>query len=437
MNKLFLLVRCTAFRRNVLFLILVTLASTNLPAQQSQLPPPNYDEANAGTYTLPDPLRFNDGSPVRSADDWKRRRRAEVIELFAQHMYGRSPRPPQSLNYEVFDNDKTALGGKAIRKQVTIYYSAAKDGPKQEVLIYIPAAARKPVPVFLSISFPGNHTAANDPAVKLPVLWNSRTREKQQAAPETRGRNWEEVEKVLARGYAYATFHYQDIEPDFKGAYVHGIRPLFFKPGQTAPAEDDWGAIGAWGYGASRVMDYFEKDKDLDARRVALIGHSRLGKTAMWAGALDERFAMVISNCSGEGGASLMRRNFGETVRNLNANFPYWFSLNFQKYVDDVTKLPVDAHELIALIAPRPIYVTGAEEDQWADPKGEFLACVAAGPVYRLLGAQDLGTTEMPPLNQPIMRTIAFHYRTGKHAVTPYDWDQFLVFADRNLKPGR
>jgi hypothetical protein len=149
---------------------------------------------------------------------------------------------------------------------------------------------------------------------------------------------------------------------------------------------------------------------------------------------LDERFAMVISNCSGEGGASLMRRNFGETVRNLNANFPYWFSLSFQKYVDDVNKLPVDAHELIALIAPRPIYVTGAEEDQWADPKGEFLACVAAGPVYRLLGAQDLGTTEMPPLNQPIMRTIAFHYRTGKHAVTPYDWDQFLVFADRNLK---
>lgn len=434
MNKLFLLLRCTAFRRNLLFLILVTLASANLPAQQPQLPPPNYDEAKAGTYTLPDPLRFNDGSPVKSANDWKQRRRAEVIELFVQHMYGRSPRPPRSLNYEVFDNDQAALGGKAIRKQVAIYYSAAKDGPKQEVLIYIPAAARKPVPVFLSISFPGNHTAANDPAVKLPILWNSRTREKQQAAPETRGRNWEEVEKVLARGYAYATFHYQDIEPDFKEAYVHGIRPLFFKPGQTAPAEDDWGAIGAWGYGASRVMDYFEKDKDVDARRVALIGHSRLGKTAMWAGALDERFAMVISNCSGEGGASLMRRNFGETVRNLNANFPYWFSLSFQKYVDDVNKLPVDAHELIALIAPRPIYVTGAEEDQWADPKGEFLACVAAGPVYRLLGAQDLGTTEMPPLNQPIMRTIAFHYRTGKHAVTPYDWDQFLVFADRNLK---
>ena len=284
-------------------------------------------------------------------------------------MYGRSPRPPRSLNYEVFDSDQAALGGKAIRKQVMIYYSEKKDGPKQEVLIYIPTAARKPVPVFLSISFPGNHGAANDPAVKLPVLWNSRAREKQQAAPETRGRGWEDVEKVLARGYAYATFHYQDIEPDFNGGYIHGIRPLFFKAGQTEPAAADWGAIGAWGYGASRVMDYFEKDKDLDSKRVALIGHSRLGKTAMWAGALDERFAMVISNCSGEGGASLMRRNFGETVRNLNANFPYWFSVNFQKYVDQVDKLPVDAHELIALIAPRPIYVTGQKRTNGLIPK--------------------------------------------------------------------
>ena len=184
MNKLFLLVRRTAYRRNLLFLLLVTLASINLPAQQPQLPPPTTMKQRRVPTRLPDPLRFNDGSPVKSANDWKQRRRAEVIELFAQHMYGRSPRPPQSLNYEVFDSDQAALGGKAIRKQVAIYYSAAKDGPKQEVLIYIPAAARKPVPVFLSISFPGNHTAANDPAVKLPVLWNSRTREKQQARPK-------------------------------------------------------------------------------------------------------------------------------------------------------------------------------------------------------------------------------------------------------------
>ena len=181
-------------------------------------------------------------------------------------------------------------------------------------------------------------------------------------------------------------------------------------------------------------MDYREKDKDVDAKRVAIMGHSRLGKAVLWAGALDTRFAMVLSSCSGEGGASLAKRDYGETVTNLVDAFPYWFSANFQKYRGHTDQLPVDAHELIALIAPRPVYITGAEDDRWADPRGEFLACVAAGPVYRLLGAQDLGTTEMPALNQPIMHTIAYHIRTGKHAVTDFDWDQFLTFADANLR---
>jgi hypothetical protein len=181
-------------------------------------------------------------------------------------------------------------------------------------------------------------------------------------------------------------------------------------------------------------MDYLEKDKEIDPKRVAIMGHSRLGKTVLWAGAVDQRFAMVLSSCSGEGGASLARRNYGETVRNLVDAFPYWFCANFQKYADRADQLPVDAHELIALIAPRPVYVTGAEEDRWADPKGEFLACVAAGPVYRLLGARDLGTDQMPPRDQPLMGTIAYHIRAGGHAVTAFDWDQFLAFADRHLR---
>jgi hypothetical protein len=395
----------------------------------------NYDESKVGTYTLPDPLTFTNGRPVRTARDWKRRR-AELIDLFATNVYGHSPRAPKHISFDVFDVDAAALGGKAIRKQVTIYFSANKDGPREDVLIYIPAAARKPVPMILTLNFSGNQSVINDPGIKLSTIWDWKTHVKRQASEESRGHDKEfEVEKVLARGYGFATICYQNIEPDFNGGYVEGIRPLFFKPGQTEPAPDEWGAIGAWAYGLSRAMDYLEKDKGVDAKRVMIMGHSRLGKTVLWAGAIDTRFAMVLSNCSGEGGASLFRREYGETISNLVDAFPYWFNGNFQKYRKHADRLPVDAHELIALIAPRPVYITGAEDDRWGDPKGEFLACVAAGPVYRMLGAQDLRTGEMPALNQPIMRDIGYHDRTGKHAVTAFDWDQFLTFADMHLRP--
>lgn len=400
----------------------------------AQLPPGNYDEARVGKYTLPDPLVFNDGKPVKAPKDWVKRR-AEILALFETNMFGRSPKTPKHTRFEVVDVDNHALGGKAVRTQVTIYFSAKKDGPQESLLLYIPAGARKPVPIFLTLNFLGNQSVAKDPGIKLPTIWDWKTHEPHPAAEASRGQSREfQVEKTLARGYGFATIYYQDIEPDFKGAVSDGIRPLFFKAGQIQPAPDDWGAIGAWSYGLSRAMDYFETDKDVDAKRVAIMGHSRLGKTALWAGALDTRFAMVIANCSGEGGASLSRRNYGETIHHLVGAFPYWFAGNFQKYDGHSEQLPVDAHELIALIAPRPVYITGAEDDQWADPKGEFLACVAAGPVYKLLGAQDLGTAQMPALNQPIMHTIAFHVRDGKHEVTAFDWDQFLTFADRNLK---
>ena len=399
-----------------------------------QAPPANYDESKVGAYTLPDPLVFNDGKPVRTANDWTKRRRAEVLELFAENMFGHSPQPPNKIDYEVFDTVKNALGGKAVRKQVTIYFSAKKDGPKEDVLIYLPAGARKPVPVILSINFFGNQATSNDPAIKLATIWNPRTHEQEQAPEQSRGRANDPVERILARGYGFATVCYQDIEPDFKGGYVKGIRPLFFKRGQIEPAADDWGAIGAWSYGLRRVMDYFEGDKDIDAKHVAIMGHSRLGKTVLWAGAVDQRFAMVISSCSGEGGASLARRNYGETLNNLNGAFPYWFCTNFQKYAGHADQLPVDTHELISLIAPRPVYVTGGETDRWADPKGEFLACVGAGSVYRLLKAQDLGTDQMPELDHPIMHTIGYHIHTGGHAITPFDWDQFLTFADMHLR---
>lgn len=401
----------------------------------SQQPPAtNYDETKVGTYTLPDPLVFNDGKPVRTANDWLKRRRAEVLKLFAENIFGHNPPAPKAINYEVFDTDRNALGGKAIRKQVTIYFSPKKDGPKADVLIYVPNGARKPVPVILALNFSGNQAASTEKAIKLGTMWDPKTHEKMQAPEDSRGRASADTEKILARGYAYGSVCYTDIEPDFKGGRANGIRPLFFKAGQAEPAANEWGAIGAWSYGLSRIMDYLEKDRDVDAKRVALIGHSRLGKTALWAGATDQRFAMVISSCSGEGGASLSRRNYGETIANLTDRFPYWFCANYQKYASHADQLPIDMHELIALIAPRPVYITGGETDRWADPKGEFLACVAAGPVYRLLKLDDLGTNEMPVLDQPIMHSIAYHIHTGGHAITPFDWDQFLKFADLHLR---
>jgi len=397
----------------------------------------NYDESKAGTYTLPDPLILQDGQRVRDAQTWDKRRRPELLGLFAENVYGRTPHGgTESVRFEPFDLDKNALNGKAIRKQVTIYLSGKKDGPKMDLLLYVPSAAKKPVPVFLGLNFDGNHAITSDPAVRLPEVWNIKFKTKRRALESSRGATasrWQ-LDKILDRGYGLATIYYCDIEPDFNGGLQYGIRPLFFKPGQTEPAPDDWGAIGAWSWGVSRALDYLETDEDVDSRRVAAMGHSRLGKTMLWTGAQDTRFALIIANCPGEGGASLSRRNYGETVKNLTTHFPYWFCTNYQKYADHVDRLPVDAHELIALSAPRPVYITGAEDDKWADPKGEFLAEVAASPVYRLLGKKGIGTDQMPLVHQPIMETLGFHIRAGKHDVTAYDWDQFLKFADLRLR---
>ena len=330
----------------------------------------NYDNAKVPNYTLPDPLVMQSGKKVSDAADWNKRRR-ELLELFAANVYGRTPdwrkTAQNKLRFEVKSVDRQALGGKAIRKQVAVYFSARKDGPKMDLLVYLPAGAPKPAPVFLGLNFTGNHTVNADPGIQLGDVWVKGV--KQHATENSRGvaaSRWM-VEKVLARGYGTATAYYGDIEPDFDGGLKYGVRPLFFKPGQTDPAADDWGAIGAWAWGLSRALDYLQTDPDVDAHRVFLHGHSRLGKTALWAGAQDTRFAMVISNCSGAGGAALARRRFGETVADLVRQFPYWFCANYKQYAGREDDMPVDQHELLALIAPRPLYVASAEEDLWAD----------------------------------------------------------------------
>jgi (4-O-methyl)-D-glucuronate---lignin esterase len=419
-----------------IFCFAAALAVIFLPAmgRAQKAPAANYDESKVGKYTLPDPLVFANGRPVTNAQDWAWRR-VEILRLFASDVYGHSPRPPAHTLYTVFDTDPHALGGTAIRKEVSIYFSSQKKGLHEDLLLYIPAGAKGPVPVILSLNFRGNQAVTSDPGVKLAMLWDSKTHQRVRATDASRGSDHEfDVPKVLARGYGFATIYYQDIEPDFAGGWKYGIQPLFFKPGQTAPEPDDWGAIGAWAYGLSRAMDFLQNDKDVDSHRVAIMGHSRLGKTVLWAGAEDTRFAMVLSNCSGEGGAALMRRNYGETIPSMMIHFPFWFCGNLKKYADHINDLPVDSHELIALVAPRPVYITSAEKDQWADPRGMFLACVAAGKVYRLLGAEGLDTEKFPAVNHPIQHTIAFHMRDGVHTVTAFDWEQFLKFADQHLR---
>ena len=383
----------------------------------------NYDEAKVPQYTLPDPLRLASGERVRDSRMWTERRRPEILRLFETQVYGRSPGRPSGMTFELAAVERSALGGKAVRKQVTVDFGR-KDGPKMHLLVYLPAGAPQPVPVFLGLNFTGNHTVHADAGIRLGEVWLRQ--EKRAAGEEARGRAAEawQVEKILERGYGLATIYYGDIEPDFNGGKPHGVR------GEQAVAPDEWGAIAAWAWGLSRAMDYLETDREVDAGRVAVMGHSRLGKTALWAAAQDTRFALAISNNSGEGGAALSRRRFGERVHNLNNSFPHWFSANYKAYNHREDDLPVDHHLLVALIAPRPVYVASAEEDLWADPKGEFLSVVAAGPVYELLGKRGLGTDRMPAANQPLRGTLAYHVRTGKHAVTAYDWEQFLAFAD-------
>lgn len=396
--------------------------------------PVNYTEAKVGTYTLPDVLKLADGQAVRDAATWFEKRRPEIARLFEENQYGRSPGRPADMSFDVFDKAGRAFGGKAIRRQVTIYFSRDKTGPQMDLLIYLPAGAGKPVPLLLNLGFAGNNTMVNDPNVKVGTFWDRRQNRR---VPATRGFGFMDVLPLLERGFGFATFNYSDVDPDAPGAVAYGVRKLYLKEGQTEPAPDEWGSIAAWAWGISRAMDYFETDADVDAKRVAITGVSRLGKTVLWAGAHDTRIAMVIASCSGEGGAALSRRNYGETIAHLAAptRYAYQFCANYGKWADKVDEFPVDAHMLIALIAPRPVLLQTGSTDKWSDPYGEFLAAVAAGPVYELLGKQGLGTDKMPAAGEPILHTIGYFMHDGGHGPAPADWPVFMQFMQMHLQP--
>ncbi len=423
------------------FLVLLVCFSLSALAQQPNRPtlvagfPVNYDEAAVGTYTLPDLFLCADGGRVSDAKTWMKKRRPELVKLFEEIQYGKMPAPPKDMTFDVFDKGTPAFGGKAIRKQVTIYFAKGDIDHKMTLLIYLPAGVKKAVPLLLNVSFSASNQIIDDPGIKIGEIWNREGKKVKADQPGAFGKM--NVEQFLEAGFGFATVYYGDIEPDFKDGIKYGIRGKYLKSGQTAPAADEWGAISAWAWGLSRAMDYFEKDKQIDSRRIALQGASRLGKTVLWTGVHDTRFKMVIASISGEGGAAISRRNYGETIQHITdpSRYFYQFAPNYHSYADKVNNLPIDAHMLVALMAPRPLLLQTGSTDYWSDPKGEFLSAVAAAPVYKLFGETGPTVSEMPAAGDPslLMNKLGYYMHEGGHTVLPGDWTQFISYMKKYL----
>jgi len=416
-------------------LSIITAMSSSLSAQQDKT---IYSEASVPEYTLPDPLEAPDGSMIDSAQAWKEKQRPYLLGLFEQEVYGKAPPAPEKIQFEVTESSDEALGGKARRRQVAIQLTDDPNGPVLNVLIYLPKTD-KPVPTFMTLNFYGNASIQPDPAIHLPTSWLRNNKSKgvdnHKATEDLRGASssrWP-VEMIVEKGYGLATAYYGDIDPDYDDGFQNGVHPHFYDEGQKKPRPDEWGSIAAWAWGVSRAMDYLEQDPEIASDKVIVMGHSRLGKTSLWAGATDPRFAAVVSNNSGCGGAALSRRRFGESVKRINTSFPHWFNENFTQYNHNESALPVDQHELIALIAPRPCLVCSAEDDRWADPRGEFLSTKYASPVYELLGVEGLNAEEMPKVNEPVLSRLGYVIRDGGHGVEPIDWQRYMEFADAHV----
>lgn len=404
---------------------------------------PAWSQTGPAPYGAPDPLVMADGSRVTSPAQWTGKRRPELLELFTREMYGVAPPRSPRMKFVVFDQGTPALGGKAIRRQITVLLKGDPAGPKFDMLLYIPKNAKGPVPAILGINFWGNHTVAPDPGVRLTanpvesvknIYADLSCAQNGHATEACRGVNASQwpLDTMMEKGYALATIYRGDIDPDTKNGFDQSLKAFY---PELQGRGDNFSTIGEWAWALSRCMDYLVTDHAIDAKRVAVFGWSRLGKAAIWAGATDQRFAAVISDDSGAGGAKLFHRGVAESITRLNTVFPHWFDENFRKYNGRDTELPFDQNEVIALIAPRAIYVASAQDDANADPEGEFAGAKGAEPVYRLLGARTELPDRWPPVNQPVGIDIAYHVRTGGHDVKPYDWEQYFVFLDRHFAP--
>jgi len=411
-----------------------------LPETVNTKAAPVTDESCVPEYTLPDPLVMSDGTRMRDAAQWPARR-GELLELMARHQYGFAPEAPVQVAGRVVAEHADALGGAATMRQVEVVLSRGDKSHALGLLLFLPNAARTPVPAFLGLNFFGNHTVHADPRIRLHQSWSPNSEElgvgDHRANDGSRGlraHRWP-VDAIIARGYALATVYSGDIDPDFDDGFRNGVHALFDDADFTVPADERWGTIAAWAWGLSRILDYMiAAEPAIDATRVVAIGHSRLGKTALWAAASDTRFAAAISNNSGCAGAALHRRRFGERLIHLNTNFPHWLNGRAKAYNEREAQMPVDQHMLLSLIAPRPLYVASAAEDLWADPRGEFLALRHAAPVYELLGGGPLASEVMPDVGGAIVGRMSYHLRPGVHDLLPQDWQHFLDFAEREMR---
>jgi hypothetical protein len=391
-------------------------------------------------YHLPQPLVAEDGTPITTPEAWMSLRRPETLSLFREHVFGKTPEAKLSLSFTVVDDEPEALGGTAVRRQVRIALASDPSAWGMDVLLYLPRGQVGRAPIFLGMNFGGNHTVNADPAIRLTESWIENKAEwsvtdnhASEAGRGARADRWP-VSRIVERGYGLATVYYGDVDPDYDDP-SNGIQPFFYAPGQTAPLPNEWGSIGAWAWGLSRALDYLVTDPGVDPARVAVMGHSRLGKTALWASAEDTRFALAIANNSGEIGAAIARRKQGETVEAITTVFPHWFAKNLAQYSKREEDMPVDMHQLVALTAPRPVYIASGVADAWADPRGEFEGGKYASVVYRLLGEDGLSADEWPAVDSPVLSRIGYHVRPGGHGVTPTDWERFMDFADEQLAP--
>jgi len=398
----------------------------------------NYEESQVPKFRVPDPLTTFAGEKIFNAAEWTEKRRPELFEFFENKIYGKVPGNLDSASFKLLEENENALNGKARRKQVEVTLIKNEKSIRFTILMFLPKKSSA-TPVFLAYNFFGNHTITDDPNVIVSDAWAMNSEEMHisehhltEASRGLRSHRWA-IEKILEGGFGLATIYYGEIDPD-KNDLIDGLHNLFYENGQERPKNNEWGSLSAWAFGYSRALDYLEQDKDIDPTKVVVFGHSRLGKAALWAGASDQRFAGVISNDSGCGGAALSKRRFGETINVINTSFPHWFCRNFKRYNNKEEALPVDQHQLLALMAPTPVYVASARDDQWADPKGEFLSAYYASPVYALFDKEGITENKMPEVHTPMHTSVAYHIREGKHNVTDYDWEQYIKWANAILK---